>query len=339
MNIELSICIPTYNRMEFISQTIDSVLSQIKDNVELVVSDNASTDETMKIINQYKNKHPNIIVHEFPSNMGADKNFQKVVELTRGRYCLLLGSDDVLKKGAIDAFLGNISESSADICIYARDRCDVSLDICQFETWWTINKKELFFDFSKQEVSDYFNICRSIGGVFSFISSIVFKRECWVDVGNNVAYNDTAYSHVYRFLKILLNKGTLKLKQESFVYCRLGNDSFLVDNEPGKRIALDIDGYIQLSNEIENENDKKAFLKPLMIRRFWYYVYLLQYKKYFLNEGEYKLYRNKIFFLLEFNLYKKILTLLFLNVPPLFNLLMKLKVLVLKLLKIPEVSM
>lgn len=340
MTIELSICIPTYNREDYIAQTIESVLSQTNNNIEIVISDNASTDNTMEIINKYQTNNTQIVVHSFSINMGADTNFQKLIELAKGDYCLILGSDDVLKKGAIDAFLKEIRKpNTADILIYARDRCNLSLDVCQFETWWSSKKNKIFFDFSKQSLSDYFKICRSIGGLFSFISSIVFKRKKWLKINNNIKYNNTAYSHVYRLLKIILNKGSLLVIQDSFIYCRLGNDSFLDKENPGKRIALDIDGYIKISDEIKEQKDKHSFLNPLRLRKFWFYVYLFQYKKTIMDNDEYTSYNNRLYLLLDFKWHKKLLIFLFLNIKPLFYLLLKVKAIILKILKTPEVSL
>ena len=73
----LSICIPTYNRAEFLKDALDSILRQInennKDKVEICISDNASEDNTEELVEEYQKKSPiPIIYHKNEKNMGAD---------------------------------------------------------------------------------------------------------------------------------------------------------------------------------------------------------------------------------------------------------------------------
>jgi len=105
MNIKLSICIPTYNRANFLGAAIDSVIKQATEEVEIVISDNASTDHTEELVREYQTRFPRIRYHKAKENMGADRNFLKVAELATGEYCWLLGSDDALADGAISTVL------------------------------------------------------------------------------------------------------------------------------------------------------------------------------------------------------------------------------------------
>ena len=61
MNYELSICIPTYNRAEYLKEALDSIIKQIndtnRDKVEICISDNASEDNTKELIENYRKKH------------------------------------------------------------------------------------------------------------------------------------------------------------------------------------------------------------------------------------------------------------------------------------------
>lgn len=91
----LSICIPTYNRKDCLIQCLDSIVHQaIFSDIEVVISDNASSDGTDKIIGQYTTKYPNIVYSRNEENIGFDRNMLKVVSLASGKYCLFIGDDD-----------------------------------------------------------------------------------------------------------------------------------------------------------------------------------------------------------------------------------------------------
>ena len=97
---KLSVCIPTYNRGEFIGQTIQSIIDAAEgiDVTEIAVSDNSSNDNTREVIEYSRRKFPNLTYFCWDKNMGADRNFLKVVEIASGEYCWFMGSDDRAEK-------------------------------------------------------------------------------------------------------------------------------------------------------------------------------------------------------------------------------------------------
>ena len=95
----LSICIPTYNGAKYIQNNIDIILKQIKEynllGVEIVVSDNCSTDKTPQIVTDYVQKFPNIIRYSRnDKNLGYGGNAMKLCDIANGRFIHLLGDDD-----------------------------------------------------------------------------------------------------------------------------------------------------------------------------------------------------------------------------------------------------
>ena len=103
--IDLSICIATYNRGAFISETLDSLLGQITDRVEIVVVDGASPDNTPEVMAKYLSLHPQIKYFRERENSGVDADFDKTVGYARGKYCWLMTDDDLLQAGAIEKVL------------------------------------------------------------------------------------------------------------------------------------------------------------------------------------------------------------------------------------------
>lgn len=89
---KISVIIPTYNRAEFIGRAIGSVLCQSFEDLELIVVDDASTDQTQQIVEQIKDKRIKIIRHE--NNKGAPASRNTGIKSSRGEYIGFLDDDD-----------------------------------------------------------------------------------------------------------------------------------------------------------------------------------------------------------------------------------------------------
>jgi len=101
--MKLSVAIPTYNGAKYIREALDSIISQLGDideEIEIVISDNASTDRTPEIIKEYQNKYSFIRCFRNDKNLGADRNFDLVIRQSKGEYVWLFGDDDKLEGGA-----------------------------------------------------------------------------------------------------------------------------------------------------------------------------------------------------------------------------------------------
>ncbi|MDJ0674899.1 MAG: glycosyltransferase [Calothrix sp. MO_167.B42] len=92
----LSIGMPVYNGANFIREALDSILSQTFENFELIISDNASTDATEKICREYVARDSRIHYYRSEQNLGAAWNFNRVFELSSGKYFKWAAHDDVL---------------------------------------------------------------------------------------------------------------------------------------------------------------------------------------------------------------------------------------------------
>lgn len=93
----VSVVIPTYNQQAFVEETIESVLAQTYERVQIIVTDDGSIDKTPEIIRDFAEKFPKIIVPVFSSvNTGIAKNLNRGLEHVRGEYIAWLGGDDLM---------------------------------------------------------------------------------------------------------------------------------------------------------------------------------------------------------------------------------------------------
>jgi len=95
----VSVILPSYNHGKYISEAIDSVLNQDYDNFELLISDDASQDNTVEVIKSYSD--PRIKVNFLKKNQGATINTQTLIKQARGKYIALINSDDVWLPGKL----------------------------------------------------------------------------------------------------------------------------------------------------------------------------------------------------------------------------------------------
>lgn len=263
MKSRLSICIPTYNREPFLKVLLDSIISQANpDKVQIAISDNASSDQTKELVESVRRSYPNIVYFRWQENMGADRNYLKAVEISNGDYCWLMGSDDLIPPGAIKNMLSSLR--SSDIYLVGRTEATFHLKKIQDFCWLDEAEPDQEFDFSSNdEILRYFSACRSLGGLFSYLSSIVVKRESWNKFQCNQEFIGTLYSHVYMLLKIVMNGGTLFYSKKPLIVCRSSNDSFF--NDGVQRGLIDFRGYHQLG---------EALITDIKLRRaFWNVMY------------------------------------------------------------------
>lgn len=97
----ISICIPTYNGAAVLSETLDSILRQCDENVEVIICDDRSTDHTIEIAKKYSCQKPQVRIFQNSYNLGMDRNFAQSVRHSTGKYVWFSGQDDIFEPGAI----------------------------------------------------------------------------------------------------------------------------------------------------------------------------------------------------------------------------------------------
>lgn len=253
-DIKISFCIPTYNRSSLLSELIESIVSQVHaescHQIEICVSDNASSDDTALMIAAWQAKTAvSIVYFKSEANVGPDLNYMRAVELASGEYCWYFGSDDILAAGALDGMFKNLSDN-ADIYLCNRVDCDIAMNRIGEEHWLVPGEGSHRYNFSNEEdFMNYLNKAKSIGALFSFLSSIIFRRKKWNAIELDVSYIGSAYSHVYKLLKFRESGCHFVYLKDHFVLCRGGNDTFM-DAGVLKRIFLDYDGYLKLAKDL-----------------------------------------------------------------------------------------
>jgi len=108
----VSILIPTYNREKYIERAIKSALNQTYRNIEVIISDNCSTDKTLEIVNTYAAQDQRIRCYQHKENIGPIKNWIAGLEKCTGEYVKILWSDDWIEPAFLDETVPFLKESN-----------------------------------------------------------------------------------------------------------------------------------------------------------------------------------------------------------------------------------
>lgn len=185
---KLSICIATYNRGAFIGETLDSILSQMSPDVELVIVDGASPDNTSEVMAEYVSCHPEIRYYREKENSGVDADFDKAVGYARGEFCWLMTDDDLLRQGSISRVLESI-DTKPDLVV-------VNAEMRNIDFSSVIDAKILNFssdrEYGDKDGEKFFS---EVASYLSFIGAVVIKRKLWLE-RNRSSYYGTLFIHV-----------------------------------------------------------------------------------------------------------------------------------------------
>ena len=112
----ISVIMLTYNRENFVSRAIESILAQTCRNFEFIIVDNGSTDRGGQIADQYAARDSRIkVIHRERGNIGAGRNTG--LDAARGEYITFIDDDDWAEPDFLEFLLGLIQENSADVAI------------------------------------------------------------------------------------------------------------------------------------------------------------------------------------------------------------------------------
>jgi abequosyltransferase len=216
--IKVSICISTRNRGAFIGETLESIILQANDEVEIVVLDGASTDNTQEIVEACRERFPGLRYFRRETNMGIDRDFANAVDLARGDYCWLFTDDDLLKQGALRIVLDALKEEYSLIIANSEIR---NADLSKL-----LEARKLPIQANRVYKSDENHLLLADTGTYlSFIGGIIIQRQLW-RARDKASYFGSYFIHFGVVFQQPLPGDTLVIA-EPLVVIRYGNASWL----------------------------------------------------------------------------------------------------------------
>lgn len=168
----LSICVPTYNRATLLPETIESIITSIErssssEEIEIIISDNASTDNTHEVIKQLQESYPFIKSRKNVVNV-IDENFFLVSGAASGKFFWIFSDDDLMEPVAIDVVLAEL-------------RKGYNLLILNYSLWNNDFTEEVWasrYKFTSDLVfTDANFLLKKFGTGIQYLSSVVIRKD------------------------------------------------------------------------------------------------------------------------------------------------------------------
>lgn len=188
---QVSVCIPTYNYGQFVGEAIESVLGQSLQDFEIIVSDNASTDETETIVRDYAARDPRIQYLRNATNIGMVGNWNQCLDHAKGEYVKFLCADDTLEKDCL-LLLSRLLDRHPTAALAACARKVVATD-----------RKDVLLAFSDEEacLTGATVIQRMLlgGNLIGEPTAVMFRRS-FCDKGFDAAYFQLTDMEMWMYL-------------------------------------------------------------------------------------------------------------------------------------------
>ncbi|MDD3596886.1 glycosyltransferase family 2 protein [Sulfuricurvum sp.] len=202
----LTIAIPTFNRSDLLQSTLNSVLKQIsyEHSIELLVIDNASTDDTMDMMLSY---NTTVRYERNKENQGIDYNINECVLRAKGKYVHILSDDDILMEGALENLINFLHQYNGIDFVYLNgvvfsDKF-IESESDQLHKIFDIKHDEIFTDKNKY--------LESLWIWATFVSSFVVKRDKWVANSSLKSYIGTDILLSYALVDLLSTAKTMAI--------------------------------------------------------------------------------------------------------------------------------
>jgi abequosyltransferase len=170
----LTIAIPTYNRANCLKELLSVLADQLKDEprVELIISDNASPDETPSVVQDFMDRGLRVRYIRNAQNVGADANFLQCFEQACGKYVWLFSDDDLLVPGGLAKILSYCAAAQYDL---------IWVSACPFGKLHKARASQTRRD--AVEISDSRTYVKRIHVFFTFITGNIINKHTVLEAG------------------------------------------------------------------------------------------------------------------------------------------------------------
>lgn len=249
MQHKVTIGIPVYNVENYIRRTMESVLLQSYPNIEFLIVDDGSEDESLEILKSIQQTHSRggnmrILSHE--CNMGVSATRNQIIDEAKGDYLYFVDSDDVIDKDTISLLMSQIEDYQADVAFGSYERIELSGERSLFRY-----PKKVFYDadsFANFAYQKYAGFQASACNYLVNLSLIrqnnlrFFKADFWEDM-------------VFTFTLVTLTERAVLLPDITYTYlCRENSlsNSWHHDQIPKEKIIQ----YFEAVNLLKQGRDK-----------------------------------------------------------------------------------
>lgn len=216
----VSVIVSVYNSEKYITECIESILSQTLENTEIICVDDASTDGTAEILKQYQDRLSILINME---NCGAGESRNKGLQVAKGEYIIFLDADDLFEPCMLERAYHKAKLCNADICVFKEDLFSENTQGNSNYSYAEVQMKKLgeMDFFAPEELRDVLFLLWN-----GWAWDKLFRREFIVNAGlrfqNIRTSNDGFFVHA-----ALATASKISMLNEILIHHRIGNTSSL----------------------------------------------------------------------------------------------------------------
>lgn len=244
----VAVCIPTYNRRDYLQELLQAFAQQDgASEIQVVVSDNASTDGTQELCRELALTWPQLKYVRLPENLGPDANFLSCVQHADTEFCWLFGSDDAPRPGAVLRVLDLLAQDP-DILLFDRVWCDIAMHPTRVDRFLDCDAPARFDTGRGPDLGRYLGAATGLCGLLSFLSSVVVRKRRWDGTPSMDRYAGSAYIHTAKLLSVVSQGAELLYVREPLVLCR-GDNEGLMEHGLFNRARIDFVWYRALIDQ------------------------------------------------------------------------------------------
>lgn len=264
----VSVLIPCYNHEAFLGDCLCSLLAQDYENMELLICDDCSPDDSFGVIQSFESRlqgrFPRSVILRNESNFGVTKNINRMLEMARGEYVKILASDDAMTPNAIGAMVSYLQQHPEMDVVVAN-----GVKVSQTQHYPDFSGDEKIYtaapDFSPQGFFARVARCNEISAPAAMV-----RRSVYTKYGN---YDEQVKVEDYEFWLRILKDGNCRFGflDEDLLFYRISDNSMtsLVGNaglaERRKRI---FDSQLHTLNQYRNYLEKAEYAEIVLTRIF-----------------------------------------------------------------------
>ena len=245
----LAICIPTYKRSAMLAELLDSIAEQDRPDLQVIVSDDASPDDTAEVASGYNGRLRNYRFIRQPKNIGMDRNFMAAIEAADADYVWLMGDDDKIEPGGIARVIDALADWP--------DVGGLTLGVIDYDPTMSYATDVRAMP-ATQRFHDVASVFGNMAEVLGFMSALVVRRDAWLAVANDPAVRafENYYVQVYILGRVIEQVGSWGVVKEPCVSFRSGNDQLFDKLGWRKRLEIDVIAYEQIARALLVDDPK-----------------------------------------------------------------------------------
>lgn len=230
MKIKVSVIVPVYNVEKFIDKCLNSLVNQTLKEIEIIVVNDGSSDNSQKIIDEYVKKYPNKIKSFIKENGGQGSARNMGMEKAVGEYISFVDSDDWLDLNTLEKMYNLAKKDKSDIVI-----CDMVDHYSNYTIYHNCTKYNSVFEVTPSACNKIFRK--------ELIKDFRFLSKLW--------YEDFDFT-----TKILFNTNKISNISEGFYHCNCGHESTMNNNNSKKNLDMiivieDIIDYLKKNDKYD----------------------------------------------------------------------------------------